>query len=91
MNVLFIANNTALATVIAAGLAILIGQILTIIVNRTSNILDAAAQGGNKVVTANQKTADALPNNPDVIAATPAIVAAIKQSDPSATGASVVR
>jgi hypothetical protein len=41
-------------------------------------------------VVTDKATADALPNNPDVIAATPAIVAAIKQSgDASATGATV--
>lgn len=61
------ANNTALATVIAAGIAIVIGQILTIIVNRYSAIIDAAAQGGTKVVVPDQATADALPANPNVL------------------------
>jgi hypothetical protein len=61
------ANNTALATIIAAGLAILLGQILTIVINRTSWILDAAAQGGTKVVTVTQAQADTFPNNPDVV------------------------
>lgn len=60
-------NNTALATVIAAGLAIIIGQILTILVNRTSSLMNAVAQGGTKVITNDQKSADALPNNANVL------------------------
>lgn len=59
-------NNTALATVIAAGLAILIGQILTVIINRWSVIVNRVGQGNTKVVT-DQKTADSLPNNPNVM------------------------
>lgn len=61
------ANNTALATVIAAGLAIFIGQILTVVINQTSWILDAAAQRGTKVITKTQAQADSVPNNPDVM------------------------
>ena len=60
-------NNTALATVIAAGLAIMVGQILTIIINRYSILVNRVAQGGTKVVTKDQSTADALPNNPNVL------------------------
>lgn len=61
------ANNTALATVIAAGLAIILGQVLTVIINRWSVIVNRVAQGGNKVVTADQATANSLPNNPNVM------------------------
>lgn len=67
-------NNTALATVIAAGLAILIGQVLTIVINRTSVIMNSVAQGGTKVITPDQATADALPNNPNVLGPTEAKV-----------------
>lgn len=59
-------SNTALATVIAAGLAIMIGQVLTILINRWSVIVDRVAQGGTKVVTT-QTVADSLPNNPNVM------------------------
>lgn len=59
--------NTGLATVIAAGLAIAIGQILTIFINRWSALVDNVAQGGNKVVVTSQAVADSLPNNPDVM------------------------
>lgn len=59
-------SNTALATVIAAGLAIMVGQILTIVINRWSVIVNQVAQGGTKVVT-NQKMADSLPDNPNVM------------------------
>lgn len=61
------ANNTALATVIAAGIAIVIGQILTVIINRYSVLMNAVAQGGTKVITPDQAMANALPNNPDVL------------------------
>lgn len=60
-------NNTALATVIAAGLAIIIGQILTIIINRYSALMNAVATGGTKVLPPTQAMADSLPNNPDVM------------------------
>lgn len=59
-------SNTALATVIAAGLAIMIGQVLTIAINRWSVIVDRVGQGGTKVVTT-QAVADSLPNNPNVL------------------------
>ncbi len=60
------ANNTALATVIAAGLAICLGQILTIIINRWSVLADNMAQGGTKVVTTNQAAANSV-SNPNVL------------------------
>ncbi len=59
-------DNTALATVIAAGLAIMIGQILTIAINRYSVLVDRVAQGGTKVVLPDQKAADSAPN-PNVV------------------------
>lgn len=60
-------SNTALATIIAAGLAIAVGQILTIVINRWSVLVNSVAQGGTKVVTQDQATANSLPNNPDVM------------------------
>lgn len=59
-------SNSALATVIAAGLAIMIGQVLTIAINRWSVLVNRVAQNGTKVVT-NQAMADSLPNNPNVM------------------------
>ncbi len=67
-------SNTALATVIAAGLAIMIGQILTILINRWSVLVNSVAQGGTKVITKDQATADSLPNNPNVMGPTEARV-----------------
>lgn len=60
-------DNTALATIIAAGIAIVIGQILTVIINRYSVLIDNIAQNGTKVVVPDQKVADALPNNSNVM------------------------
>lgn len=61
------ADNSALATVIAAGLAILIGSGVSIFFNRTSAVLNAAAQGGTKVITPTQAAADAVPANANVM------------------------
>ncbi len=66
-------SNTALATVIAAGLAICIGQIATILINRWSVIANNMAQGGTKVVTNTQAMADSV-NNPNVMGPTEAKV-----------------
>ena len=52
---------------IAAGLAIMLGQIVTVLINRWSVIINHVAQGGTKVVTSTQAAADTLPNNPDVV------------------------
>lgn len=60
-------DNTALATIVAAGLATAIGSGVTLILNRTSAITNAATQNGNKVITPDQASADALPNNPNVM------------------------
>ncbi len=60
-------SNTALATVIAAGLAIVVGQILTIIINRWSVLANNMAVGGTKIVTQNQAMADLVPSNPNVM------------------------
>lgn len=59
-------DNTALATVIAAGLAIMLGQVLTIVINRWSVLVNQVAQPGTQVITS-QATSDALPNNPNVM------------------------
>ncbi len=60
-------SNTALATVIAAGLAIVVGQILTIVINRWSVLANNMAVGGTKIVTQNQAMADLVPSNPNVM------------------------
>lgn len=59
-------DNTALATVIAAGLAIVIGQILTIAINRYSVLMNRVAQGGTQVITPDQAAANAI-QNPNVL------------------------
>ena len=61
-----------------------------VIVTRAQSLKDTVGKMPATTVVTDKATADALPNNPDVIAATPAIVAAIKQSgDASPTGAKV--
>lgn len=59
-------SNTALATVIAAGLAICLGQILTIVINRWSVLANSMAQNGTKVVTPDQAAANSV-SNPNVL------------------------
>lgn len=59
--------NTGLATILAAGAAIIIGQILTIAINRWSVIVGQVTKDGSKVVTPTQAAADALPQNPNVL------------------------
>lgn len=48
--------------------------------NRPSNILDAAGKQAGTTVITTPANAAALPNNPDVIAATPEIVDAVKHA-----------
>lgn len=60
-------SNTALAAFIAAGLAIMIGQVLTIGINSWSRLVNSVGTDGTKVITKDQATADALPNNPNVM------------------------
>jgi hypothetical protein len=77
--------TTILSSLIAAG-AIAFPAIIT----RAKALKDTVGHMPSTTVVTDKATADALPDNPDVIAATPAIVAAIKQSgDASTTGASV--
>lgn len=61
------ADNTALAAIIASGLSILICSVGTLVVNRWGFLADAVAQGGTKVITPDQASANALPNNPNVM------------------------
>lgn len=60
-------SNTALAALLAAGVATIIGSVVTVIFNRYSWILNAAATDGTKVITDTQAMADSLPNNPNVM------------------------
>lgn len=48
--------------------------------NKTSSVLDTAGNQPNTVVVTTKENANALPANPDVIAATPAINAAVAAS-----------
>ena len=60
------------------------------VVTRAKALKDTVGKMPATTVVTDRATADALPDNPDVIAATPAIVAAIKQSgEASPTGATV--
>jgi hypothetical protein len=77
--------TTILGSIVAAG-----AVIAPAIVTRAKALKDTVGNMPATTVVTDKATADALPDNPDVIAATPAIVAAIKQSgDQSATGATV--
>lgn len=60
-------DNSALATIIAAGIAIAIGQVVTVFINRYNRLLNAVAGNGARVVVTDQRIADALPNNPNVL------------------------
>ena len=60
-------QNTGLATILAAGAAILIGQLVTYAINRWSVIVGQVTKDGSKVITPTQAQADALPNNPNVM------------------------
>ena len=60
-------SNTALATVIAAGLAIMVGQVLTIAINRWSVLVGSVTSDGSKLITPTQAAADSVPNNPNVM------------------------
>jgi hypothetical protein len=77
-------------TTIFGALAAVGAVVWPVIVTRAKALKDTVGKMPATTVVTDKATADALPNNPDVIAATPAIVAAIKQSgDASATGATV--
>lgn len=77
-------------TTILGGLAAAGAVVAPAIVTRAKALKDTVGKMPSTTVVTDKATADALPDNPDVIAATPAIVAAIKQSgDASATGATV--
>lgn len=61
------ADNSALAAIIAGGLSMAIGQVVTIAINRWSVLVDRVTQGGRKLVVPDQKEADSLPNNPNIV------------------------
>lgn len=73
------------------GGVVAIGAVLwPALVTRAESLKDTVGKMPATTVVTDKATADALPNNPDVIAATPAIVAAIKTaSGNSSTGANV--
>jgi hypothetical protein len=75
------------------GSLVAVGAVLwPVIVTRAESLKDTVGKMPATTVVTDKATADALPNNPDVIAATPEIVAAIKKSgDASVTGATAPR
>ncbi len=67
--------NTMVFTILSAAVALVLG-----LFTKTSNVLDTAgSQPGTTVVTTAANAA-ALPNNKDVIAATPEIKAAVQKA-----------
>jgi hypothetical protein len=66
--------TTVFGGIVAAG-----AVVVPAIVTRAKSLKDTVGKMPLTTVVTDKATADALPNNPDVIAATPAIVAAIKQ------------
>ena len=74
--------NTLVFSILSGAVAVVLGFF-----TKTTNILDTAgAQPGTTVVTT-RLMADALPDNKDVIAATPEIVRAVANATPPAPGA----
>lgn len=65
--------TTVLTALVAAG-----AVIGPAIVTRAKSLKDQVGSLPNTTVVTDKATADALPNNPDVVASTPAIVAAVK-------------
>ncbi len=51
-----------------------------VVVTRAKSLKDTVGGMKNTTVVTDKATADALPNNPDVVAVTPQIVAAVKAS-----------
>lgn len=64
---------TLVTTTVFAGVAAILG-----IFTKTSNVLDTAGSQPGTVVVTTQANAAALPANPDVIAVTPQIKAAVE-------------
>lgn len=63
------------------GSAVAAGAVLwPAIVTRAQSLKDTVGNMRNTTVVTDKATADALPNNPDVVAVTPEIAAAIKKA-----------
>lgn len=73
---LSLSDWTTLLTLVAGAGAILWPVIQT----RAQKLKDSAGKLPNTTVVTDKASADALPNNKDVVAATPEIVAAIKKA-----------
>jgi hypothetical protein len=69
-------------TVVIGGIAAGAAVVVPAIVTRAQALKNATGHLDHTTVVTDKASADALPNNPDVVAATPAIVAAIKQAQP---------
>ena len=81
--------NTADWTTVVGGIVAAGTILVPAIVTRARALKDTVGKMPATTVVTDKATADALPGNPDVIAATPEIVAAIKKQSGSTTGASV--
>ena len=67
--------TTVFGAVAAAG-----AVLWPVMVTRAESLKDTVGKMAATTVVTDKATADALPNNPDVIAATPEIIAAIKKA-----------
>lgn len=65
--------NTLVTAVVTTIVAVVLGFF-----NRTTGVLDTAGKQPGTTVVTTPEIANALPNNPDVIPATPQIAAAVK-------------
>lgn len=64
------------------GGAVAVGSVLwPVLVTRAQSLKDTVGKMDRTTVVTDAASAKALPNNPDVVAATPAIVAAIEKSE----------
>jgi hypothetical protein len=67
-------------TTILGSVAAIGAVVWPVLITRAKSLKDTVGGLPNTTVVTDKATADALPNNPDVIAATPAIVDAIKKA-----------
>jgi hypothetical protein len=81
--------NVADWTTILGGLVAIGAVLWPALVTRAESLKDTVGKMPKTTVVTDAASANALPNNPDVITATPEIVAAIKKESDSTTGASV--
>lgn len=66
---------------ILGGIGALVATIWGAVATRSQALKDTTGTLANTTVITDRESAEALPNNPDVVAATPAIVAAINKGN----------